>query len=73
MVSVRSVYSGYTDETMVLGEIKVYGLGGRPTNVTIDGEVYNNYEYNEVFSTLKIQYFSREMNRDKPINFLWFF
>ena len=73
MVSVRCVYSGYSDERMVLGEVKVYGVAGRPVNVSMDGEVYGNYEYSEVFQSLRIQYFEREMNGDKAINFSWFF
>ncbi len=72
MVSVRRVSSGYATQ-MTLGEVKVYGVAGRPLNVTIDGEVARNFEYSEVFGSLRVQYFARDMNTQATINVSWFF
>jgi hypothetical protein len=36
---------------MRLGKLKVYGVGGLPRNVNIDGGVYGIYEYREVINS----------------------
>jgi hypothetical protein len=36
----------------------VHGVEGLPGNVTIDGGVYEIYEYSEVFNSLRAQFFT---------------
>jgi hypothetical protein len=58
---------------MRLGGVKVYGVGGLPGNMIIDGGVYGIYEYNEMFNSLSVQFFVRKMNSDKAVELSWSF
>lgn len=71
-VGVERTASGY-ETAMKLSEIKVFGVGKEPVNVTIGGVLHGNFEYNDIFKSLKIQFFTCDMNQNDPIDIVWNF
>ena len=46
---------------MILSEVKVYGVDREPQNVSINGQIYKNYEYDDMYQVnhlIVIKFFS---------------
>lgn len=59
--------------SMVLGEVQIYGVTSKPSNVTINDYSYTNFVYDDIYSTLSIKYFDIDLSEFDTITFSWFY
>jgi hypothetical protein len=63
-------HSGY-NVRMPLSEVKVFGVTKQPIEIRINDQVFDNFVYDDSHNTLKIQYFSIDMNARDSTSITW--
>ena len=69
-LKVNKVLRGY-DTKMVLSYIKVFGVDKQVSQVTINGDLFNNFVYDDINNVLKVQFFNVDMLLKESISISW--
>jgi lysosomal alpha-glucosidase len=70
LLQVDRVEFGY-DTQMILSDVKVYGVQKRPELVKLNDQAYENFIYDDIQNTLRIQYFYIDLRDFDSITFTW--
>lgn len=58
-------------QSMILSDVKVFGLQSAPQQVSINGQSYSNFVFDDLNMVLSIQYFYIDMTSYETITIAW--